>query len=315
MDGTRRRRPHKAARQAGLKVKQEGGRWRCYGTVRAGDQSRRVRRSLGLAASRPRQEAEAAARSYETQIIEELLYGKQRTATFAHACKRYLDDRALHRDPGWRDPELAIVVKLMNELEHVRLTNITTPVLQGVITRLWGHTSPENQARACSTMGGILSAAQSHGLMDARPKIPRPRRSAGKGKAVNKWLHPEEIALLLECLPGHLRLPIKIMFFQGRRPSEILYREWADLDLKPGGERLDLRETKTGAEQSIPLDQEIVEDLRALATARIASGALLEGPIFLNAYGEPWHNPESRYGLPINKPMRPKKNNVPKITG
>ena len=196
------------------------------------------------------------------------------------------------------------MVKFLTELQHTRLGELTTPMLQGTLTRLCGHTSAESQARQCNTLGAILGAAQRHGLMDAVPKIPRPRHSSGKTKIVNKWLYPEEIALFLECLPEHIRLPVKIMFMQGRRPSEILYRDWSDLKLRAGAETLYLGVTKTGVEQSIPLDREIVEDLKALASARLAAGMALEGGIFLTSYGKPWQRPEGCFENPIGKPVR-----------
>ena len=185
---------------------------------------------------------------------------------------------------------------------HKRLRDVTSPYLQGVLTKMWGHTAAANQARICSTIGGIFSAALRHGLVDSKPHIPRPKGS--KPAPVNKWLHPEEISILLDCLSDHLKLPIKMMFFQGRRPSEILYRDWADIDWRPGRERLNLGKTKTGKTESIPLDAEIVDDLKALAAERRADGYQLAGAIFLNARGEPWHNPGNRHGLPIDKPVR-----------
>ncbi len=303
MDNERRRRSRRAARPTGLQIKIRHGRWHVVGTVTVGTKRLRVRRSLGLSATRPRHEAEAAARAEEERVVQELLYGKKTTATFAHACKRYIDDRLIGKSKEWRDPELAVVQKLAKALGHAKLAEITTPILQAVITKLFGRTSASNQARACNTLGGILGAAQRHNLIDAKPYIPRPK-SAAKLPMVNKWLYPEEIALILDCMPSQIWLPVKIMFLQGRRPSEILYREWEDLDLRRGRKRLDLGITKPGERESIALDSEVVEDLKAHAATVTQRGMPLEGPMFMNAHGEPWHNPESRYGLPISKPFR-----------
>lgn len=291
------------AARSGLTVFIRDGHWHCSGTVRARDKRKRVRKSLGLDQARPKREAEDAARQEENRTVEVLLYGKEAAATWSHAAARYLTDRRDGKPDDWGDNETPLVRKLTQSLAHTRLSEITPTMLQGVLNKHWGDTSVENRRRVCSTIGGVLSAAVRHGLIKARPHIPRPR-GGKKSAKVNKWLHADEIRLLIDCMPEQVRLPVKVMFLQGRRPSEILYREWEDLNMRPGRERLDLGETKTGKQETIALDAEVARDLRALATARRRDGEALEGPIFLNAHGEPWHNPKSAYGLPINKPFR-----------
>ena len=290
-------------RSGRLKVHKRHGHWHVQGTVRVRDKSERVRRSLGLKDTRPRREAEAAARAEEARVVEILLYGKEATATWAHAATRYLKDRRSGKPDGWRDKERPAVEKLTLIFKHTRLIEIDTGMLQRALDRHYAHVGVETKRRVCSTIGGVLSAALRHNLMKHKPHIPRPKNAARQAK-VNKWLYPDEISLLLRCMPEQIRLPVKIMFLQGRRPSEILYRDWSDLDLRSGRERLDLGITKPGEHETIALDKDVVSDLRALATWRRRQGLPLEGPIFLNARGDPWHNPNSHYGLPINKPFR-----------
>lgn len=292
-----------ASRSGSLRVIKRDGFWHCHGTVRVRDKSERVRRSLGLKDTRPRREAEAAARAEEARVVEILLYGKEATATWAHAAARYLKDRRSGKPNEWRDKERPAVEKLTLIFKHTRLIDIDTGALQRAIDQHYADVGAETKRRVCSTIGGVLSAALRHNLLKHKPHIPRPKNATRQTK-VNKWLYPDEIDLLLRCMPEQIRLPVKIMFLQGRRPSEILYRDWSDLDLRSGRERLDLGITKPGEHETIALDKEVVSDLRGLATLRRRQGLPLEGPIFLNARGEPWHNPESRYGLPINKPFR-----------
>ncbi len=196
-----------------------------------------------------------------------------------------------------------MVAKLTLILTHTRLADITTTTLQSILQKNWGNTSAANRRRVCSTIGGILSTALRHDLIQSKPHIPRPRGATTKPE-VNKWLHPDEIRLLITSMPDHLRLPVKVIFLQGRRPSEILYRCWEDLDMRPGRERLDLGATKTREQETIPLDHDVARDLRALAASLRRAGKPLEGPIFLNSRGQPWHRPAGKYGLPINKPFR-----------
>lgn len=123
---------------------------------------------------------------------------------------------------------------------------------------------------------------------------------------------PEEIALLIDCMSGdHVRLPVFVIFLQGRRPSEIIHREWSDLEWKRGKARLFLGMTKAGEEQWIALDDAVADELKKLAGRRLREGRervgqdfVLEGPIFLNSRGQPWHNGHGHHGSTLGKPFR-----------
>ncbi|MGI9504774.1 MAG: hypothetical protein ACR2RE_17155, partial [Geminicoccaceae bacterium] len=162
--------------------------------------------------------------------------------------------------------------KLTTVLGKTRLVELTPGMIQSVLARYWGHTGPANRTRVCSAIGGVLASARRHNLMKERVHLPRPKGGAGRDTKVNKWLYPDEIALLLSCMPEQIKLPVKIMFLQGRRPSEILYREWEDLSLRPGRETLRLGETKGQQDEVIALDREVAKDLRALAADRRGRG-------------------------------------------
>lgn len=292
------------ARRSGLHAQIVGNRWHARGTVRAGEQSRSVRRSLGLPAQAPREDAERAVEKLQSRIVRELLYGKGQEATFAHACSRYLKDRRQDRPSNWVDPELRKVTRFLEIIRHTKLSDIDGPFLQRVMTLHFGRLSPASRGRMCSTLGGIFAAAIRHGLMSAAPPLPRPRARDASLKTINKWIELDDVARLIRSLPECLQLPMKMVFLHGRRPGEILFRNWEDLDLTSGRERLDLGVTKAGKAESIALHRDVVIELKQLISSRAMAGIEREGRIFLNAKGEPWTDPQGLRGPPIDRQFK-----------
>jgi len=88
--GKRKKRP------AGLEIIERDGHWHVHGTISVGGHSKRVRRSLGLAA-RPDTRAEALhlKRQIEAEYVAEIVYGIKPSRTLGVAAYRYLERSAL----------------------------------------------------------------------------------------------------------------------------------------------------------------------------------------------------------------------------
>lgn len=80
-----------------------------------------------------------------------------------------------------------------------------------------------------------------------------------------RWLKREEIARLIECLPGHLRAPAVLALATGLRRSVVLGLRWEQIDLERKVISIAGDEMKNGQNHSIPLSEIAVQTILSQA--------------------------------------------------
>ncbi|MCF3642904.1 tyrosine-type recombinase/integrase [Rhizobium sp. TRM95111] len=120
----------------------------------------------------------------------------------------------------------------------------------------------------------ILSWALGRGLVAANPCEKGGRLYSGT-RAANVWTDDDEAAFLASA-PAHLHLPLILALWTGQRQGDLLQLAWQQYD----GERIRLRQGKTGMRVSIPVGAPLKAALDAVRQK--------EGRVLLNSEGQPW---------------------------
>jgi integrase len=273
---------HRRRRQSGgLRVIRRGKHWHIAGIVRVGGRSVTVRRTTGLSTARPIEEAEAIRLRLEEEILHSLVYGKPQRVAFSHAALEWLR----YKQPA--PTEIQNAKDLGLHFGDTPITDISTAAIAEYVRVRRAGNRPSTVNRYLGTLRTILNFARRMGWLTVVPHIERQRESRTR---VDKWLHPDEVILLVECAATHLQPLLIFLACTGARVSEALRLDIADLGLAQGRERATLRNTKNGETYTVPLHPWAAEVLRAT----LPPGA--DGPVFRRLDGRPFKDRGGKSG-------------------
>jgi site-specific recombinase XerD len=246
----------KAKAPPGLHVIERDGHFHLHGTFRAGGGSRRVRQSLGLAASRENREAaEALRRQVERDLSDELIHGKVSVAAvaFVIAADEYLNSEpdspaAPAKAPKPRTREA--IKRLVVSLGRRTLKDITPAEWEHAIARLLPGRAAATRIRFITSLTPFFKHCIARRYLTAVPEIEKPAAPPRDHHRVRRRvvdLTPELLTFAFGHAPIHLRAQLYTAWCTGARLSSILFGcRLCDLILAPGREQLTFVHTKTG---------------------------------------------------------------------
>jgi len=243
--------------------------YRIRGKVTAGDKSRDINETTGLA---DRERAEAYRVRRESQILDELIHGIKPRHTFAEAAVNYaatLAERSTQR--------LAIIGKIRKtdgQLSPCLVTDFTgRPVdaidqeaVDEVIGARLADRRPGTIVRNLITpLTGVLNWAAKRGWCPP-PHLERPKFKDKR----KRWATEDEIARLAAGAGAHFYSLLLFLILTGCRLSEAFLLEWEDVDL--GARWLVFRNTKRdkqgedaeGEDRGVPIHPQLVIGLANL---------------------------------------------------
>lgn len=259
--------------KGGLETIVRDGHWHIAGTINVAGRSRRVRKTLGLPADRPKHEAEALRVAFENEILQQAVYGVRPTVSFAYAALKRLE--YIRPSPG----EIKISQLLGAHFGPKTVAEIDAGAVHDYLERHHGGHKPSTANRYLNTLKAVLSFAARMGWLETVPHVERPKAQRQKA---DKWLYAEEIDLLFDHLAPHARPIVALLACQGMRVAEAVYLNVEDFILAEGRERVFLHQTKNGERPSKPLHPFAAREIRAAIDGRQA------GPAFLTDKGEPY---------------------------
>ena len=215
--------------------------WIIRGTLRG----IRVEESTGTS---DRSVAEEIRAKSEAEILEQSVYGRRATATFAHAAVSYLGNGGSKRFTG----------PVIGHFGTTPLVHIDQDALDAGAKKLFPHASPATRNRQFfAVASAILHHAAKRGWCPS-PLIQRPRSSDPR----IRWITIEEADRLIKACSDHLRPLVIFMLYTGARIGEALWLDWRDVDL--GRAHVSFPKTKNGEARGVPLHPRVVAALANL---------------------------------------------------
>ena len=272
-----------------LTIRKRGPTWYARGSVRVGQEIRRVQeRSTGCDR---REDAEAYRGRLEAEIRQELIHGPGgaiHRMTMAEAGLAYIN-----RPGGIKSYDLWRVGQLNDVIGDHPLSRAAEAWAEFKRLRC-GGLAPATVER----FRAIFQAAINYACADAQigaPKLRRTERIANK--PIRFLSKKEEVALLASYAP-HVRPIAETLCWQGLRIGEALRLDWRDVNWSGNG--IFIADTKTGQPRSVSLHHRVRLTLRTLWTT---ANRPSEGRVFLNRFGRPYADPR-QYKLPGGSPIR-----------
>ena len=173
---------------------------------------------------------------------------------------------------------IALIKRIEKDFGDFPLSALTDRRTRGVFMA-WRDKIAANSGRrqadyAWSVLARVLSWALDRGLIAANPCTHGGRLYRGS-RADKIWSADDEAAFLASA-PAHLHLPLLLALWTGQRQGDLLRLSWSAYD----GQRIRLRQSKTGARVVIPVGAPLKAALDATAT---------KSPVMLvNSDGKPW---------------------------
>lgn len=215
-----------------LSLTRRGQYWYLRGTVRGPRKTRvRVFESTGQV---ERALAEQVRQARETQLVEELIYGKRAVISFRQCAESYLK-----KEPRSQST-IDYIDRLVAAIGHKHLGVINRELADEQCEKLL-----KKGAGTATKRRGIftpLSAVLMHGYerqwcnppnFGELPALPDPE---------TPWLTPDQVLALIAAAAPHIKPLITFLVCTGARMSEALDLEWRDVDLPAA--KVVLRKTK-----------------------------------------------------------------------
>lgn len=269
--------------------------WRMRGTVTAGDRSKYIDKSTGVA---DRATADTIRIQTEARVLEELVYGARASRKFVEAAVNYLEVRK----PGQRQHDAiigyhrqdgSVAPNLVDAIGDMLVNDIDQNTVDQLIARRFRGASPATVVRAVITpLTAVLNFAALRKWCD-RPAFERPEFDDRR----TRWLERDEAERLIAAAQ-HLRPLIIFLLLTGTRIGEALRLEWGDVDL---GERwLVLRNTKRkkrgtdkpGEDRGVPIHHQ----LRMILANLPANRGGRAGAVFRTPNDQPYRIPVRQGG-------------------
>lgn len=235
-------------RTRGLELKERDGFYHVHGTVRVGQRSVRVRRSLGLPADA---ESEEAAWTEIDKIRADILAEAQGKPTRGDPVS--IAARAYLTSPRER-PLAPSAIRIVQEI----VKRFGTKFLNDIGDKAWktwvdGRQLGNKPATRERFLNGVVAfqhfAQEHHGLKEPT-KFVRDKKARNPQKRARRsvsQLRPDLIGAILDACHITLRAQLAMEWSTGARVSSILYgAKLCDLILAPGREQLIFRDTKNG---------------------------------------------------------------------
>ncbi len=138
-------------------------------------------------------------------------------------------------------------------------------------------TSRRNADYRFAVLARVCSWAFKRGLTDANP-CERPGRLYRSGRKDSVWSDDDE-ARFLKLAPAHLHLALTLALWTGQRQGDLLRLTWAAYD----GEKIRLRQRKTGARVAIPVGAPLKAALDSAKAARKAADEKSKVTVLISA--------------------------------
>jgi integrase len=244
-----------------LKRRPKSPYWIIRGTLRGC----RVEESTGVG---DRKVAEEIKAKRESEILQQSIYGRRATASFAEAAEGYLK-------AGGATRFLERIIKYFGTMP---LAKIDQAAINQGAQRLYPKASGATRNRQFYTpVSAVMACA-------AEAKLCPPlilRRPPSKLPPPN-WLTPSEAERLIDACTDHLRPLVIFLIYTGARAGEALWLDWQEVNLVLG--QVTFINTKNGEARSVPLHRRLREALANLPHR--------EGEVFRRPDGMPYTRPD-----------------------
>lgn len=235
--------------------------WIIRGTLRG----IRVEESTGTNERRVAEEIKA---KREAEILQQSVYGRRATATFAEAAVSYIEQGKSRRFLG----------PVIRYFGTTSLARINLEAIEQGATAVYPNVSLATRNRQFYTPTvAILKHAAKRGLCSA-PIIERPKQ----GRARVRYLRLPEAERLIAACSEHMRPLVTFLLFTGARIGEALWMKWDQVDLERA--HVSFPKTKNGDARGVPLHPRV---LAALARLKHR-----DGEVFRRPDGQPYEPPK-----------------------
>ncbi|MDF0652807.1 MAG: site-specific integrase [Nitrospira sp.] len=238
-------------------------------------------REVRLAVGPSKRQAELALGKVKTEMVEGRFIEpvKGHKLTFGELAERYLREHsAVRKNEKGRRNDGYLVKQLLPVFGSLRLTAITPERVTGYIMeeRTKGL-KPATINRRLVLLKHAFVMAKLWGII--RHNVVAEVKQLPEHNRRLRYLQPEEFRRLVEALPNYLRPIVELAGHTGMRLGEILGLRWEAVDLAQRVVRL--AQTKNGDLRVVPLNEVMVETLRALMRER-ARRAEVHPYVFVN---------------------------------
>lgn len=214
--------------------------------------------------------AEAIRIKREKELLDESVYGKQVTVTFAAAALDYIEH-------GWG--EQRFLRPLVDHFGTKLLRDIGQHEIDVAAVKLYPKAGPATRNRQVFTpMAAILRNAARKQWCPV-PTLQRPKQPKGK----IRWLKTHEADKLIDACAAHLRPLVVFMLYTGARAGEAVWLDWRNVNLD--AKSVTFVKTKNGEPRSVPLHGRVIEELRKSNRGT--------GMVFLTDDGVPYARPKT----------------------
>jgi integrase len=235
--------------------------WVLRGTVRR----IRVEESTGTSDKRIAEEIRA---KRESEILNQSVYGRAATATFAQATLSYIENGGSKR----------FLDRVLDYFGTTLLVHVDQDAIDQGARKLYPHVSDATRNRTFYTpVSAVLAHAARRGWC-SRLILQRPKSPPGR----IRWLPLDEANGLIEAAGEHLRPLVIFLLYTGARVGEALWLDWRNVDLVRG--HVTFPKTKNGEARGVPLHTRVV--------AALANLPHREGEVFRRPDGKPYERPK-----------------------
>lgn len=201
------------------------------------------------------------------EILDEALYGKKATVTFAEAARSYIDLGASKRflvHQKTRQPIGPLKVFAGKPLRTITQSDLDRAAIEAYPTA-----RPETRNRQFYTpFVAVWNHAVGNGWADFR-KWKRPKKPKGTNVAIlaptragNRPVSYEHAADFVLAMSPANAIVMTILFYTGLRPIELFSLDCDDVDIR--GRWITLRSSKTGEPRGVPMHKALVPLVAAL---------------------------------------------------
>ena len=212
-----------------------------------------------------RRVAEEIRAKREAELLEEAVYGRRATCTFAQAALSYLEAGGAKR----------FLKPVVEHFGETPLAKIDQDAIDRGARKIYPNAAAATRVRQFYTPTSAVLAHAARRKWCAPVMIERPDVAAPPFR----WLTPERV---IEAASHHLRPLLVFLFLTGARSGEALWTDWRDIDLVRG--HVTFPKTKNGEARGVPLHPRVVAELANLSHR--------EGEVFRRPDGLPYERPK-----------------------